>query len=77
VRTLRVPATAVVFDVDGVAGLKHVTAITNNVEELISQMWNFRLDGCGFTRIDIASTKKVQVAESKIGSQYSGIHHIS
>lgn len=76
-RTLRVPATAVVFGVDGVAGLKHVTAITTNVDELINQMWGFRLDGCGFTRIDISSTKEVQVAESKIGSQYVGVHHIA
>lgn len=76
-RAQRVPAIAVVFDVDGLAGLRNVTAVTTNVDELINQLWDFRLDGCGFTRIDIASTKEVQVAESKIGFQCAGIRHIS
>lgn len=77
-REQKVDALVVVFSTEGMAGLGDnlFTCITNSASEAEARLWDFRLDGHGFTAISTVRTSKVKVARNKIGQVLVGSHHI-
>jgi hypothetical protein len=77
-REQKVDALVVVFATEGISGLGDslFTCITNSAEEAEARLWNFRLDGIGFTAISRVRTSKAKVLKNKIGQVLLGSHHI-
>ena len=77
-REHKVNALVVVFAVEGVASLSDnlITCITSSVEEAQERLWDFRLDGQGFTSITPTRVSKAKVTQVKMGQMIVGSHHI-
>jgi hypothetical protein len=77
-REHKVSALVVVFAVEGITSLSDnlITCITSSVDEAQEKLWNFRLDGQGFTSITPTRVSKAKVMQDRIGQMTVGSHHI-
>ncbi len=77
-REQKVDALVVVFAVEGVPSIAEdsITCITSSVEEANSRLWNFRLDGHGFTAITPIRITKAKVMQKQLGQMLMGSQHI-
>jgi uncharacterized membrane-anchored protein len=77
-REQKVDALVVVFSVEGITSLSDnlITCITSSVEEAQARLWDFRLDGHGFTSVTPTRVSKAKVVQVKMGQMIVGSHHI-
>lgn len=72
----KVSALAVVFAVEGIAGLNSLTCVITDPEQVLGSLTSLSLDGQKFTSITEMRRAKVRVLPKEIGIVMVGTHHV-
>lgn len=72
----KVAALAVVFAVDGIAGLDSLTCVVTDTEQVLGNLASLSLNGEKFTNITEMRRAKVRVLPKELGTIMVGTHHV-